>query len=732
MAVTVMVVAGEFVLLTVIYQRGAPTRDQRQVVERLVGEWRTVAAPVSGQVLDDTATRLVRLSDLGMSRTDTAVLQAAVTGLRASPTNAALIAQAHAAVITMNHRLAGVQRRIDDQAEVIYAVVLITVSIAWMVWFRRLVGRHRSLQRNLTAAESQAVNERRLAALVRNAADVVVVADVDSLVSFVTPSIQAVLGVEATSLIGSRWIELVDVGDREQLLRQLASIQPSSDSAVRARMHHADGRVLNMSGLLTNLHDDPAVAGLVLTVRDVTAQVQLETDLTHQAFHDALTGLANRQLFTDRLSHALDRRSDGDSDQRSLVVLFCDLDEFKHVNDSLGHGVGDQVLIKVAERATRIARRGDTVARLGGDEFAILMEGTDLRGAEEVAARLQTAMREPMTVDGRVLTVRASIGLARAIPGELTGEEALRNADVAMYLAKDRGKSTIAVYESQLHAAALDRLALRDDLQDAIRAGDLMLHYQPTVEFGTGRLAGFEALVRWTHPVRGLLGPAEFVPLAEQTGIIHPLGRWVLRSACEAAVALGSDTIPGNPAPTISVNVTAQQLSRPDFVAEVLDTLVDTGLAPGRLTLEITESVIMRDVDAVVSRLASVREHGIRIAIDDFGTGYSSLSYLRTLPLDILKVDKAFVDRVCIDSQDAALTEAILAMSAAMDLATVAEGVEQHAQAQWLIAANCQYGQGFLWSRPVPLDQARVLLRESADGRWAAAPAQAQDAAQLS
>jgi EAL domain-containing protein (putative c-di-GMP-specific phosphodiesterase class I) len=324
-----------------------------------------------------------------------------------------------------------------------------------------------------------------------------------------------------------------------------------------------------------------------------------------------------------------------------------------------------------------------------------------------------------MTVDGRVLTVRASIGLARAIPGELTGEEALRNADVAMYLAKDRGKSTIAVYEPQLHAAALDRLALRDDLQDAIRAGDLTLHYQPTVELGTGRLAGFEALVRWNHPVRGLLPPSEFVSLAEQTGIIHPLGRWVLRAACAAAVEFGQDTPAGLAAPTVAVNVTAQQLSRPDFVAEVLDVLADTGLAPERLTLEITESVIMRDIDAVVVRLASVREHRIRVAIDDFGTGYSSLAYLRTLPLDILKIDKAFVDRVTVDPQEAALTEAILAMSAAMELATVAEGVEDTDQADWLTAANCRYGQGYLWSRPVPLEDARRLLRESADGHWA-------------
>ncbi len=234
---------------------------------------------------------------------------------------------------------------------------------------------------------------------------------------------------------------MVDALDREHALRQLTSVRAGVDTAVRFQARHSDGRLIHISGTLSNLLDDPAVGGLVLTMRDVTAQVQLETELTHQAFHDALTGLANRQLFTDRIAHALEQRVEGDLDGRELVVLFCDLDEFKVVNDSLGHGVGDQVLVEVAKRASAIARRGDTVARLGGDEFAILLEQTDLRAAQDVADRLQIALREPMTIDGRIITIKASIGLAEAVPGELTGEEALRNADVAMYLAKDRGKA---------------------------------------------------------------------------------------------------------------------------------------------------------------------------------------------------------------------------------------------------------------------------------------------------
>jgi diguanylate cyclase (GGDEF)-like protein/PAS domain S-box-containing protein len=733
---TVLVVAGEFVLLTTIYQRGDPVHRQRLVVSVISGEWRSTVAgsspassadPAATNVtsrlelaaLDDTDVALSRLHSLGTSSRELGPLQEATTELRSDPADSAALTRVQATVSSLDQRLADETRNIDTQAEIIYAVLLVTVSVGWMLWFRRLVGRHRGLQRDLTSTEARAASEKRLAALVRNAADVVLVSDTEGVVSFVTPSVLAVLGVEASAVLGREWTNLAIVEDREPLLRQLATVHPGGDSAVRAQMSHSDGRVLNISGTLTNLLEDPSVAGIVLTMRDVTAQVQLETELTYQAFHDSLTGLANRQLFADRLAHALDQRFDGEPADRAMVVLFCDLDEFKLVNDSLGHGAGDQVLVEVAKRASLVSRRGDTVARLGGDEFAILMEDTDLASANRLAIRLQEVLNEPMTVDGQVLTVKASIGLARATPGEFTSEDALRNADVAMYLAKDRGKSTIAVYEPKLHAAALDRLALRDDLQVAIRAGNLTLHYQPTVELGTGRLAGFEALVRWTHPTRGLLSPTEFIPLAEQTGLIHSLGTWVLETACAAAAGLADDVPPGARRPTIAVNVTAQQLSRPDFVSEVLSVLADTGLEAERLTLEITESVLMRDVNAVVGRLSDLRSHGIRIAIDDFGTGYSSLSYLRALPLDILKIDKAFVDRVTVDPHDAALTEAILAMSTAMDLATVAEGVEEPAQAAWLTSANCRYGQGYLWSRPVPLDEARELLRASFDRRWA-------------
>jgi EAL domain-containing protein (putative c-di-GMP-specific phosphodiesterase class I) len=323
-----------------------------------------------------------------------------------------------------------------------------------------------------------------------------------------------------------------------------------------------------------------------------------------------------------------------------------------------------------------------------------------------VAERLLASLREPFDAGGTSHSVRASIGMAPAVPGQATSEETLRNADVAMYWAKDRGKGTVALYEAGLHAAALDRMTFISDLQRAIREDELVLHYQPTVDLVGGTISGFEALVRWQHPERGLLSPYHFITVAEQSGLIVPLGRWVLREACRAGAAM--ESTPHRP--SVAVNISAQQLALPDFVEEVVAVLSATGMPARRLVLEITESVILDDLEGVVAALSALRDLGVRIAIDDFGTGYSSLSYLSQLPLDVLKIDKSFVDRICDRTLDTSLVEAIIMMSQGMGLTTVAEGVEEVDQAQWLRANRCSLGQGYLWSRPVELAAARELL----------------------
>jgi EAL domain-containing protein (putative c-di-GMP-specific phosphodiesterase class I) len=303
------------------------------------------------------------------------------------------------------------------------------------------------------------------------------------------------------------------------------------------------------------------------------------------------------------------------------------------------------------------------------------------------------------------------VGIAQAVPGENTTEETLRNADVALHSAKDRGKSVVAAYDSGLHAEALDRLELRADLQRALRDGELVLHYQPTVEVDSGKITGFEALVRWQHPTRGLLSPAFFVAMAEETGMIVQLGTWVLFEACRTAALLQSDWR----RPTMAVNISVQQLMRTDFVDQVTQALAEAGLAADRLTLEITESVVLQDLDDVIPRLSALRERGTRVAIDDFGTGYSSLAYLTELPVDVLKVDKSFIDRVTLDEQAASLTEAIISMSQAMHLTTVAEGVESAEQAAWLRKVRCPIGQGYYWSRPVDLPGVHELLARATE-----------------
>ncbi len=427
--------------------------------------------------------------------------------------------------------------------------------------------------------------------------------------------------------------------------------------------------------------------------------------MVHQALHDTLTGLPNRALFVDRLAHALSRRG------AEVAVLFIDLDRFKAINDTLGHAAGDALLVSVAERIGRCLRGADTAARLGGDEFAVLLEDVvELGDAIAVAERIAKAFRAPFSLDGHEVFCACSIGIARGHGG---GDELLRNADVAMYRAKADG-SDFAVFEPSMRAEVIERLELEADLRKAEERGQLEVHYQPLVALADGSLAGFEALIRWRHPQRGIVAPAAFIPVAEESGLIHSVGRWVLNTACAQAAHWDRvrPTPPGGAPRWITVNLSGLELERPDLVDQVAAALDASGLAPERLVLEITETVLMHDTEATIERLSTLKELGVRLAVDDFGTGYSSLRYLSRFPVDLLKMAKPFVDGVDQGERGAALARTIIDLGASLDLAIIAEGIELGAQLSKLRSMACEYGQGYLFARPLTVRQVEAMLAD--------------------
>ncbi|MDQ6849942.1 MAG: bifunctional diguanylate cyclase/phosphodiesterase [Actinomycetota bacterium] len=573
---------------------------------------------------------------------------------------------------------------------------------------------NRALTRGLEArvAERTAelrAREQRFEALVQHSSDVVTVVDVDAKVIYQSESMARVFGHSANALANQPLTTLLDLRAAGRLREALqsAACRPYGTLTLELPLRRADGRLCQAEITITNLLEDPNVGALVLNTRDITDRKELENQLVHEALHDGLTNLANRALFEDRAQHALRRR---DSDNARIAVLFLDLDGFKEVNDSRGHGTGDELLIKVADRLRDSVRPEDTVARFGGDEFAILIqysEDDEHNNAEAVAVRILEKIHRPFMVDDHELHVRVSIGIAIAgldagDPGQL-----MRNADLAMYRAKAMGEGGYATYHSGMHTALVDRLQLGSDMRRGLEEEQFELYYQPTIDLETGSLLGFEALARWNHPTRGLISPSEFIPLAETTGLIRPLGRWVLREACRQAVAWHTN---GERLLSMNVNVSGRQLEQADFLNMVADALADSGLQPKQLCLEMTESVLMNDTAEILRILNSLKEMGIRLAIDDFGTGYSSLSYLHQFPFDILKIDKSFVERLNSSSDEMTLARTIVQLGQGLGITTVAEGLEHYEQFLALRRIGCEIGQGFYFSHPVPADQVRALL----------------------
>jgi diguanylate cyclase (GGDEF)-like protein len=428
-------------------------------------------------------------------------------------------------------------------------------------------------------------------------------------------------------------------------------------------------------------------------------------DAMHQAFHDSLTGLPNRALFIDRLelAHARARRSG-----RPIAVLFMDLDAFKNVNDSLGHAAGDELLVLVAGRLRRWLRPSDTAARFGGDEFAVLLEDLDASNASQlVAQRILDSLRDPFEIQGQTVAVGASIGIASsAHPGS---DDLLRNADLAMYRAKGLGKARYQMFEPGMHVQVLERLELEVDLQRALDRAEMTVHYQPIVELTSSQIVALEGLVRWRHPVRGMIGPSEFIPLAEETGQIHRLGQFVLLQAMRDACGWNAQR-GDRPAVSLGVNLSGRQLQEPTLVGQIAAALTETGMPAEHLVLEITETILMHDLEETVVKLQELKRLGVRLSVDDFGTGYSSLQYLRRFPLDSLKIAKSFVDGVGGPSQDAAVARAIIELGTSFQLRVIAEGIERPEQHAHLVQLGCTHGQGFLYSKAVPREQIGRLL----------------------
>ena len=580
-----------------------------------------------------------------------------------------------------------------------------------------------SSQRRAAGLQALAQSRARFEVMIENGSDLMVVTDRDLVVSYASPTLDHMLGHQPEAWQERRLDEFVIDADRgvPGTMSALAAQDPATPPA-DVRLLDGAGRQRTLAFSCRDLTDNPVVAGLVWNGADVTDRRELEDELTRQAFTDDLTGLANRALFTDRLAQALARSARHGT---FVGVLLVDLDGFKTVNDGLGHAAGDTFLVEAAGRLSGSVRAGDTVARHGGDEFTVLLEDLDAPGlADDSADRILRALRQPIMVDGTELRLSASVGVALSNAELHEPEELMRAADLAMYQAKNSGRGRRARYQPGMRTRARDELALNADLDHALDRGEFEVYYQPTISLTTNTIVGTEALLRWHHPVKGLISPLMFIPLAERSGQIVPIGLWVLEQACAQTVAWQA-SMPANQPLAIAVNLSMRQLADPGLVPDVRRILTDTGLDPRLLTLEITEGVLMNDVDEVLPRLHALKEIGLRLAIDDFGTGYSSLAYLRRFPVDILKIDKTFIDAAASGAPGGAeLVRTIVDLSRSLQLTTIAEGVEDETILPELIKIGCHSVQGFHFARPMPAGdltatlQRRNRIGSSTGERW--------------
>ena len=539
--------------------------------------------------------------------------------------------------------------------------------------------------------------EARFRSLVQNASDLFLVVSREGSISYESPAVERILGFEPSSRVDQALAGILhpeDVSSMTMVLDTIAD-KPGTDVGGEARFAHRDGSWRVFEWTARNLLDEPSIAGFVVNAHDVTERTTLEEQLRHQAFHDPLTGLANRALFSDRVGHALSRRR---RERKMPAVLFLDLDDFKTVNDTLGHGHGDRLLVEVARRIADSIRPEDTACRLSGDEFAVLLDEIgDVDRATDVATRVLQRISDPIRID-RELSVTASLGLAMVDADVREVEDVLSRADVAMYAAKAAGKARMRTYEPAMRDRAWTRLELESELRRAVERGEFSVVYQPIVDLTSGQTVELEALVRWDHPRRGRLTPDSFLAAAEETGLIIPLGRLVLEAACRE-VRGWQATRPAHPL-GLSVNLSSRQFLDPDLPDTLRDVLETTGIDGDALKLEITESAMV-DADASDLVMRRIRSMGIRLAVDDFGTGYSGLSYFQRFPLDTLKIDRSFVARMGRDARSDAIVNATIAFGKALGLTVTAEGIETAEQLDGLRASGADRGQGYLFSKPL-------------------------------
>lgn len=594
------------------------------------------------------------------------------------------------------------------QGLVVGAVVLTTLA-----FLRQAVATRETVRAQTAAAARE--GEARFRALVQHSSDIITIVDPDGTIRYVSAAAAPVFGYDPDRLSGRQLLEFVhpdDVEGAREFLAELAGTTTPSDVPLPGsarkrewRWRHAGGAWMTVDNVGTNLLAEPTVQGLVLNTRDTTEQNAIKEQYMHQAFHDPLTDLANRSLFLYQVGHALARAH---RHGEPVTVLFLDLDNFKTVNDSLGHAAGDRLLVEAARRLSTCVRDSDLIARLGGDEFAVLVEDASFDvDVMQIADRIAEVVQRPFLLGGKEVFVSASIGIARTA-GRETSDELVRNADVAMYVAKTRGKGQHVVFEPAMHTAALERLVVEADLRRAIERGEFFLQFQPIVSLDTGEVYGAEALVRWNCSDRGTVPPSMFIPIAEETGLIVPIGRWVLREACRVARQWMLDRAVSV---RISVNLSGRQLLEASIVDDVRSALEESGLPPHLLVLELTETMLMQHDGVSMERLTGLKALGVSLAIDDFGTGYSSLSYLQRYPIDILKIDKAFVDAMLTGEDGPVLAKAIVALGETLRLYTVAEGIETDAQRGQLLQLGCQLGQGYLFAPPLAADDfVRIML----------------------